>query len=104
VNVGVNVICPGPVHSEIIKEAPGFIYFTLKNIFRLVFRSPEKAALPVVYMSISDDYEGKTEEYLHMFRHKKMDAKCYEEKEGKKLWEMSSKLWRSVDAKAKMID
>ena len=103
INVGINVICPGPVHSEIIKEAPGLIYFTLKNIFRLVFRSPAKAALPVVYMSISEDYEGKTEEYLHMFRHKEMDPKCYEAKEGKKLWEESFKLWKSADPKAKMI-
>lgn len=103
VNVGINVICPGPVHSEIIKEAPWLIYITLKNIFRLVFRSPAKAALPVVYMSISDDYEGKTGEYLHMFRHKKMDLKCHETKEGKKLWDESFKLWKSVDPNAKMI-
>lgn len=103
VNVGVHVICPGPVHTEIIKQAPGIIYVTLKGIFRLVFRSPAKAALPVVYMSVSEDYEGKTEEYLHMFRHKKMDVKCYESKEGKKLWKRSFKLWKSVDPKAKMI-
>lgn len=103
VNVSVNVICPGPVHSEIIKEAPWLIYITLKNIFRLVFRSPAKAALPVVYMSVSDDYEGKTVEYLHMFRHKKMDEKCYELEEGKKLWNRSFELWKAVDPKAEMI-
>lgn len=101
---GVNVICPGPVQSEIIKEAPGLIYIALKNIFRLVFRSPAKAALPVVYLSISDDYEGKTEEYLHMFRYKKMDPKCYEKEEGEKLWDRSFELWKSVDKKAKMFD
>lgn len=100
---GINVICPGPVHSEIIKEAPGVLYHTLKGIFSLVFRSPEKAALPVVYMAISEDYEGKTEEYLHMFRHKKMDPKCYEEKEGEKLWKQSLEVWKSVDQRAKMI-
>jgi NAD(P)-dependent dehydrogenase (short-subunit alcohol dehydrogenase family) len=104
VNVGVNAICPGPVHSEIIKEAPKLLYFALKSIFRLVFRSPAKAALPVVYMSVSDDYEGKTEEYLHMFRHKRMDEKVYEEEEGKKLWERSFLLWKSVDPKARMFD
>ena len=103
VNVGVNVICPGPVHSEIIKEAPKLLYFALKNIFRLVFRSPARAALPVVYLSVSEDYEGKTAEYLHMFRYKKMDPKCYEVDEGKKLWDRSFELWRSVDQKAKMI-
>jgi len=104
VNIGILTICPGPVHSEIIKEAPGLIYFALKNIFRLVFKSPAKAALPVVYVAVSDDYDDKTEEYLHMFRYKKMDPKCYEEKEGKKLWEQSYDLWKSVDKKAKMID
>lgn len=103
VNVGVNAICPGPVHSEIIKEAPWLLYFALKNIFRLVFRSPAKAALPVVYMSISKDYEGKTGEYLHMFRYKKMDTKCYEAEEGKKLWERSYLLWKSIDPKARMF-
>lgn len=104
INVGVQVICPGPVHSEIIKEAPGLIYVALKNIFRLVFRSPAKAALPVVYLSISDDYEGKTEEYLHMFRYKKMDPKCYEKEEGEKLWDRSYDLWKSIDISAKMFD
>jgi NAD(P)-dependent dehydrogenase (short-subunit alcohol dehydrogenase family) len=104
INIGVNVICPGPVHSEIIKEAPKLLYYTLKSIFRLVFRSPAKAALPVVYMSVSDDYEGKTEEYLHMFREKKMDEKCYDRIAGKKLWKESFKLWQSVDPEAQMIE
>jgi NAD(P)-dependent dehydrogenase (short-subunit alcohol dehydrogenase family) len=103
VNVSINVICPGPVHSEIIKEAPKLLYCTLKSIFRLTFRSPAKAALPVVYMSISDDYEGKTAEYLHMFRYKKMDEKCYEEEEGIKLWNASKALWKSVDPNATMV-
>jgi len=103
-NAGVNVICPGPVHSEIIKEAPRLLYFALKSIFSLVFRSPAKAALPVVYMSVSEDYEGKTGEYLHMFRHKRMDEKVYEQEEGKKLWERSFLLWKSVDPKARMFD
>ena len=103
VDIGINVICPGPVHSEIIKEAPGIIYFALKNIFRLVFRSPAVASLPVVYMAVSDDYEGKTEEYLHMFRHKKMDSKCYDKKEGEKLWNESINLWMTIDQNAKMI-
>ena len=103
INVGVHVICPGPVHSEIIKEAPKLLYYTLKGIFRLVFRSPAKAALPVVYMSVSEDYESKTAEYLHMFRHKTMDEKCYDENAGKTLWERSVELWRSVDPNALVL-
>ena len=97
VNVGVNVICPGPVHTNIIKPAPLPLRIILGAIFRIIFRSPAKAALPVVYMSISDDYEGKTNEYLHMFNPKKMDPKVYDLAEGKKLWEESLRVWREID-------
>jgi NAD(P)-dependent dehydrogenase (short-subunit alcohol dehydrogenase family) len=103
VNVGIHVICPGPVHSEIIKEAPKFLYLTLKSIFSVVFRSPAIAALTVIYLGSSPDYEGMTAEYLHMFRYKKMDEKSYDKKEGKKLWKASGELWKSVDPKASMI-
>ena len=98
--VGVNVICPGPVHSGIIKEAPFFLRMVLGAIFKVIFRSPKKAALPVIYMSISSDYEGRTNEYQHMFKPKKMDEKVYLEEEGKKLWDRSYELWHSIDEKA----
>ena len=97
VNVGILVICPGPVHSNIIKEAPFVLRMMLGAIFRIIFRSPAKAALPVVYMAISEDFEGKTSEYLHMFNNKKMDPKIYIPEEGRKLWEESMKIWKEID-------
>ncbi len=90
------VICPGPVHSNIVKEAPFLLRMTLKAIFWVIFRSPKKAALPVVYMSISPDYEGKTAEYQHMFKEKKMDEKVYDPEDGSRLWEESIALWKQV--------
>lgn len=103
VDVGVNVICPGPVHSNIHKEAPGPLRFILSAIFRVIFRSPKKACLPVVYMSISPDYEGRTNEYQHMFKPKKMDEKVYLPEEGRKLWERSFELWNSIDENAEVL-
>lgn len=103
VEAGVHVICPGPVHSNIIKEAPWALRIILGSIFKVIFRSPAKASLPVVYMSISDDYKGKTNEYLHMFKNKEMDSKVYIPEEGEKLWDRSIELWKSVDAKAVAI-
>ena len=91
------VICPGPVHSNIVKEAPWLLRMILKGIFWIVFRSPAKAALPVVYMALSPDYEGCTNEYLHMFNPKKMDPKVYEPAEGLKLWERSKMLLKEID-------
>jgi NAD(P)-dependent dehydrogenase (short-subunit alcohol dehydrogenase family) len=104
VDVGVNVICPGPVHSGIIKEAPFLLRSVLGAIFWVIFRSPKKAALPVVYMSISHDYEGKTNAYQHMFKSKKMDEKIYIPEEGKKLWKRSYELWGSIDPKAEVLN
>ena len=97
VNFPVNLICPGPVHSNIAKEAPWLLRMILKGIFWIVFRSPAKAARPVLYMALSPDYAGKTNEYLHMFNPKRMDPKVYEPAEGKKLWDRSTELLRQID-------
>jgi len=99
--LSINVICPGPVASNIVKEAPWLLRMTLKGIFRIVFKSPSKAARPVVYMALSPDYEGTTNEYLHMFNPKKMDPKVYESEEGEKLWARSMDLLKAIDAEHK---
>jgi hypothetical protein len=54
-------------------------------------------------MATSDDFTGKTNQYLHMFIPKRMDEKVYDEQEGKKLWEESEKLWKQLDAKAEIF-
>ena len=97
---GLNVICPGPVNTNIIKEAPWILRTILRGIFGIIFKKPSDAAKAVVYMSISPDYEGKTGEYLHMFNKKKMDEKVYIPEEGAKLWEASRKVWESIDPDA----
>jgi NAD(P)-dependent dehydrogenase (short-subunit alcohol dehydrogenase family) len=101
IKLSINVICPGPVASNIVKEAPWLLRMTLKGIFRIVFKSPAKAARPVVYMALSQDFEGTTNEYLHMFNPKKMDPKVYEAGEGEKLWKRSMDLLHSIDPEFK---
>lgn len=99
-SASIHVICPGPVHSNIIREAPFVLRKTLGFIFSIVFRSPEVAAKPVVYMGISDAYENNTGQYLHMFNPKEMDPKVYSEEEGEKLWDHSLDLWKRIDKQA----
>lgn len=96
--LSINVICPGPVHSNIVKEAPWLLRMTLKGIFWITFKSPARAARPVIYMALSPDYDGTSNEYLHMFNPKKMDPKVYEAREGEKLWKESMNLLKSVDS------
>ena len=93
----INVICPGPVHSNIVKEAPWLLRHILKGIFWVVFRSPAKASRAVVYLALSKDYEGTSNEYLHMFNPKRMDPKVYDEEEGRKLWDRSMDLLEELE-------
>ena len=101
--VQVNCICPGPVNTNIIREVPFPIRIILRGIFSVIFRSPVKAAPPVIYLATSDDFNGKTNQYLHMFIPKRMDEKVYDEAEGKKLWEESEKLWKQLDEKVEIF-
>ena len=98
-DVGIHVICPGPVNTNIVKEAPWLLRKLLRGIFFIIFKSPSTAAKAVVYLAISKDFEGTTNQYLHMFSQKRMDSKVYEIQEGIKLWDESHKLWRSIDRK-----
>ena len=100
IDVSFNVICPGPVNTNIAKDAPWLVRMVLKGIFYLFFQSPDKAAKSVSYISISDDFEGKTTQYMHMFNPKEMDYKVYLPDEGKKLWDHSIKVWKKVDDEA----
>lgn len=98
--VQINCICPGPVNTNIIREVPFPIRMILRGIFSVIFRTPTKAAPPVIYLATSDDFKDKTNQYLHMFIPKQMDEKVYDEKEGKKLWKESEKLWNQLDKNA----
>ena len=97
-DVAVHVMCPGPVNSEIVRDAPLWLRAVLKGIFRLAFRAPEVAARPVTYMCSAPDFERETGRYLHMFIPKQMDEKCYDEAAGSRLWERSVELCESVGA------
>lgn len=101
INVSVNVICPGPVDSNITRHAPGWLRVILKFILTIFFQSPDNAARPVIYLATSDEIKGTTNRYFHMFNPKKMDPKVYDEAEGKKLWEYSENLCMELDPEFK---
>jgi len=104
VDISFNVICPGPVNTNIIRNAPWLVRVILKAIFSLFFQSPKKAAGPVIYMAVSEDFREKSSVYLHMFNEKRMDYKVYEEKQGIKLWEKSAEVWKRIDANADICE
>lgn len=92
VDVSVQAICPGPVDSNIIRDAPPGVKVVLKLVFKLFFTPPLKAALPVIYAAAAPELAHAMGKYLHMNRPKQMDAKVYDPEVGQLLWEKSADL------------
>ena len=98
--ISVNVICPGPVNTDIIREAPWALRAVMRLIFSLFFQPPAKAAKPVAYLAASAEMEATSNVYLAMFNRKDMDAKVYDLAEGERLWQESRRVWQAIDPTA----
>ena len=91
-NCSVFALCPGPVNSNIAREAPAIFKPLLNVVFGIFFRSPKDACEPVVYLSASKDEEGKAFDYLFLMQRKDIDEKAEDRANGEKLWEVSEDL------------
>lgn len=96
VKCSVFALCPGPVNSNIAREAPALFKPLLKLVFGIFFRSPKKASQPVIYLAASSDLEGKTGSYLFLMQEKAMDEKARDPENGKRLWELSEELSKRI--------
>jgi NAD(P)-dependent dehydrogenase (short-subunit alcohol dehydrogenase family) len=85
-------LCPGPINSNIAREAPVIFKPLLKLVFKLFFRSPGKAVKPVLYFACSPEVNGKPIDYLFLMSRKEMDEKATNAQNGEKLWQLSEAL------------
>lgn len=85
-------LCPGPVNSNIAREAPAVFQPLMKLVFKAFFRSPEKAAEPLIYLTASKAVEGKETDYLFLMSRKPVDEKASDAENGKRLWTMTEEL------------
>jgi NAD(P)-dependent dehydrogenase (short-subunit alcohol dehydrogenase family) len=95
--ISVFSLCPGPVNSNIAREAPKLFQPLLKVVFGIFFRSPEKAAVPVIYFAASPDVEGKPFDYLFLMSRKSIDDKASDNENGQQLWILSEKLRQKLE-------
>lgn len=98
VHCSVFALCPGPINSNIGREAPAVFQPLLKLVFGLFFRSPEKAAVPVMYLAASPDMEGKAFDYLFLMNRRLIDEKAADPANGKRLWDLSEQLLRRLQS------
>ena len=85
-------LCPGPVNSNIAREAPAAFKPLLKLVFALFFRSPKVAVKPLVYFAVSPEVKGESIDYLFLMSRKNMDSKTTDTSNGHKLWKLSEDL------------
>jgi NAD(P)-dependent dehydrogenase (short-subunit alcohol dehydrogenase family) len=95
-DVSVFPICPGPVNTNIIRNAPFALRMVLGAVFKLTFQSPEKAAPPFLYLAAAPEVEGRTGVYMHMKTEKRMDDKCYDAQAGERLWDKSVEILQRI--------
>jgi NAD(P)-dependent dehydrogenase (short-subunit alcohol dehydrogenase family) len=91
-------LCPGPVNSNIGREAPKIFIPLMKLIFSIFFKSPVRAAIPVVYLAASPNLENKPFDYLFLMSRKKVSENALDPQNGEKLWKLSDMLVTSIKA------
>jgi len=91
-------LCPGPVNSNIAREAPKIFIPLLKLVFGIFFKSPAKAAIPVVYLAASHDFDGMAFDYLFLMSRKTIDEKASDPENGRQLWKLSEGLQEKLQA------
>ena len=96
VQCSVFALCPGPVNSNIAREAPRLFQPLLKLVFGIFFRSPKKACRPVIYLAASKELEGSTGNYMFLMEEKTMDEKAINPENGGRLWDLSEQLEKRI--------
>jgi NAD(P)-dependent dehydrogenase (short-subunit alcohol dehydrogenase family) len=72
--IGVFILEPGAVATDIAREAPGWMRVLLDPTMRLLFQAPSVAAEPVTRLCCARMLEGTTQRYVHMHTTKQPKA------------------------------
>ncbi len=91
-SVAVHSLCPGAVATKIAREAPQSIQWLIGPFMRTLFRSPEAAIKPIIYLACSPDAGRRTDMYLHCMQEKTMSTHARNAANGKVLWELSEEM------------
>lgn len=90
--VAVHALCPGPVATNIAREAPAWLKPVVVPIIRWLFAPPARAVEPVLLLAAGDAMTGRSGVYLHMMREKAISSLAADPDNGRRLWEASASL------------
>ncbi|MEM6900333.1 MAG: SDR family NAD(P)-dependent oxidoreductase [Pseudomonadota bacterium] len=78
-------MCPGPVASNIARDAPAFVRPLANAMIHGFFPGPAKAAQPIIYLTCSDAVSGKSGSYMHLMRFKDPSAEAMDDAAAEKI-------------------
>ena len=90
--VAVNSLCPGPVDTRIVRDAPALLKLLVYPLSKLFFTAPDKAVRPIIYLCCAEEMGERTGVYLHVFREKPASPYARDEAAGERLWELSESM------------
>ena len=100
IDVAVHAICPGPIASNMAREAPVWIKPVLAPAMRLFFAPPAEAARPVAYLAASPAIDGQTGIYLHRSDLVAAAEASLDPDRGARLWDAAWALIQRSEIKA----
>jgi NAD(P)-dependent dehydrogenase (short-subunit alcohol dehydrogenase family) len=90
--VAVHSLCPGPIASNIAREAPLWLEPLLNPLMRLLFSTPARAANAVMLLAGASSMQVRNGVYLHMMREKVVSELASDPVNRQLLWEKSELL------------
>lgn len=87
IQVAVHALCPGPVDSNIARDAPAWVKPLLNIVTHLLFASPDKASEPSVYLTAARAIEERSDIYLHLMSEKLPAAQACDPDLAKQVWD-----------------
>lgn len=97
-SVAVHSLCPGAVATNIAREAPQSIQWFIGPFMRTLFRSPEAAIKPIIYLACAPDAGRRTGMYLHCMQEKRVSSHASDLSNGRALWELSDEMISSYES------
>lgn len=92
-DVEVHACCPGPVNSNIAREAPDWVKPALGKVMDQFFASPEQAMSPVIYLACSQSLEHSTGVYLHLMAKKEPQEQVLDPAIRQAVWEKAEAIY-----------
>ncbi|MCH2110064.1 MAG: SDR family NAD(P)-dependent oxidoreductase [Polyangiaceae bacterium] len=94
----IHTLCPGPINSNIAREAPTWVRPFLGPLMRLLFPSPSKAARPLLYHLSTPSDSPHAPTYLHMQAKKEIDRRAQDPKVAQSLNNQLRPLCRALSS------